>query len=153
MSFIHTEEWTWIVIDPTLLIYCMLVCVFYDSHFHTWIRLYFYVIYLFQCNEWLFCDGIICSCDSNFDIKFRFKNQTIKIEYVFIFLLYIKDEVNFVTNLNCLWCSFSQEIKSNRRMWKTANKMWMVFCSYERRLNEWAILITCCVSSVNFPHF
>lgn len=25
------------------------------------------------------------------------------------FLLYIKDEVNFVTNLNCLWCSFSQQ--------------------------------------------
>lgn len=101
MSFIHTEEWTWIVIDPTLLIYCMLVCVFYDSHFNTWIRLYFYVIYLFQCNEWLFCDGIICSCDSNFDIKFRFKNQTIKIKYVLIFFV--------VTTLNCLWCSFSQQ--------------------------------------------
>lgn len=87
MSFIHTEEWTWIVIYPTLLIYWMLVCVFYDSHFHTWIRLYFYVIYLFQCNEWLFCDGIICSCDSNFDFKFRFKNQIIKIEYVLIFFV------------------------------------------------------------------
>lgn len=42
MSFIHTEEWTCIVIYPTLLIYWMLVCVFYDSHFHTWIRLYLY---------------------------------------------------------------------------------------------------------------
>lgn len=36
-----------------------------------------------------------------FWLKFRFKNQIIKIKYILIFFV--------VTTLNCLWCSFSQQ--------------------------------------------
>lgn len=49
-------------------------------------------------------------------------------------LLYIKDEVNFLTHLNCLWCSFCQQTHLTNEWEKqqtTANKMRRVFSSHE----------------------